>query len=474
MLLTYSAHTAAGAEPGGLPKQNQDAWAVKERLAPQQASSSSGGGGGNGGGDMALFCVFDGHGADGRAVSNHVCGGVPRLVARSPLLRPATLESCLAAAFVEANRALRASPAVDCSLSGSTGVAALLTPAGKLVVANLGDSRCVAGRLEARGSGGSGGGRGVSAVTAVALTSDHTPADAAEADRIIASGVRFVVLRAVSLLLPSCLHCAPRTLIAGADTNTHASTKQHQTQRRQGRIATYTYNDEPLGPPRVWLRDANVPGLCMTRSFGDAVAASVGVIDAPEVVTYDVTTRDRYVILMSDGVFEFIDSQEVLDLVHAAALKGHGPNEAARQLVREARARWREEEADIVDDCTAVVIYVSHPPPPAPPAAAAAAAQQQAANGFGAAAAAPPGRLQGGARSGSGSGSGGAGGAAARILGLAGRLEATLRLGGASSPAGSSSGSPAGSPAPAARGPGSGAFGSTQSKAGALSGGGRR
>ena len=211
----------------------------------------------------------------------------------------------------------------------------------------------------------------------------------------------------------------------------------------------------------------------MTRSFGDAVAASVGVIDAPEVVTYDVTTRDRYVILMSDGVFEFIDSQEVLDLVHAAALKGHGPNEAARQLVREARARWREEEADIVDDCTAVVIYVSHPPPPAPPAAAA-AAQQQAANGFGAAAAAPPGRLQGGARSGSGSGSGGAGGAAARILGLAGRLEATLRLGGASSPAGSSSGSPAGSPAPAARGPGSGAFGSTQSKAGALSGGGRR
>jgi len=36
-----------------------------------------------------------------------------------------------------------------------------------------------------------------------------------------------------------------------------------------------------LGPERVWLKDIDVPGLAMSRSFGDTVAASVGVIAIP-------------------------------------------------------------------------------------------------------------------------------------------------------------------------------------------------
>jgi serine/threonine protein phosphatase PrpC len=50
---------------------------------------------------------------------------------------------------VEANRSLRRLAAVDCDLSGSTGIAAVVTAGNKLVVANLGDSRCVAGELPA-------------------------------------------------------------------------------------------------------------------------------------------------------------------------------------------------------------------------------------------------------------------------------------------------------------------------------------
>ncbi|KAI8474496.1 MAG: phosphatase 2C-like domain-containing protein [Monoraphidium minutum] len=325
MRLTYSVHTAPGSDPGGNVKDNQDAWTVKERV---------------GGQDMALFGVFDGHGQEGKAVSHHVCAAVPRLVGRSALCKPATLDSCLTASFVEANRSLRRLPAVDCDLSGSTGIAAVVTGGGKLVVANLGDSRCVAGRIEPRGG----------KVVAVPLSSDHTPMDQAEADRILASG---------------------------------------------GRIASYMYGDEPLGPPRVWLRDLNVPGLCMTRSFGDAVAASVGVIDSPEVVSYALGPQDRYVVLMSDGIFEFMDSQEVLEMVHGLATQGHGPNEASKQLVKEARRRWQEEEPDIIDDCTAMVIHIQHGGPPAAP------------------------------------GGGGASGAAAggAVAGLAGRLEGALRLG---------------------------------------------
>lgn len=36
-----------------------------------------------------------------------------------------------------------------------------------------------------------------------------------------------------------------------------------------------------MGPERVWLKNYDVPGLAMSRSFGDQLAASVGVIAIP-------------------------------------------------------------------------------------------------------------------------------------------------------------------------------------------------
>ena len=41
-------------------------------------------------------------------------------------------------------------------------------------------------------------------------------------------------------------------------------------------------NGEPVGPARVWLKTQNIPGLAMSRSIGDLVAGSVGVIPEPE------------------------------------------------------------------------------------------------------------------------------------------------------------------------------------------------
>lgn len=39
-----------------------------------------------------------------------------------------------------------------------------------------------------------------------------------------------------------------------------------------------------LGPYRVWLKTENYPGLAMSRSIGDFVAASVGVICEPGIL----------------------------------------------------------------------------------------------------------------------------------------------------------------------------------------------
>ena len=49
-----------------------------------------------------------------------------------------------------------------------------------------------------------------------------------------------------------------------------------------GRVQSYKDDfGEPIGPLRVWIKEENVPGLAMTRSFGDLVGASVGVSPVP-------------------------------------------------------------------------------------------------------------------------------------------------------------------------------------------------
>ena len=46
-----------------------------------------------------------------------------------------------------------------------------------------------------------------------------------------------------------------------------------------GRVFPYLDEDgEQMGPFRIWIQQKNVPGLAMTRSFGDYIASTVGVI----------------------------------------------------------------------------------------------------------------------------------------------------------------------------------------------------
>lgn len=45
-------------------------------------------------------------------------------------------------------------------------------------------------------------------------------------------------------------------------------------------------NGHEYGPQRVWLKNEKVPGLAMSRSFGDLCAARAGVIQKPELRDY--------------------------------------------------------------------------------------------------------------------------------------------------------------------------------------------
>jgi serine/threonine protein phosphatase PrpC len=80
-------------------------------------------------------------------------------------------------------------------------------------------------------------------------------------------------------------------------------------------------------------------GLAMSRSFGDNVSKSVGVSCEPEIIRMKLDKRDKFVLLASDGVWEFITNQEVLQLVVPYYKEGK-LEEACDALAKLAYERW--------------------------------------------------------------------------------------------------------------------------------------
>ena len=76
--------------------------------------------------------------------------------------------------------------------------------------------------------------------------------------------------------------------------------------------------------------DQNTPGLAMSRSFGDQVAARVGVISEPgieniylEIEEFIYKKDDKFIILASDGIWEFISNIEVAKVFYFIVCKYH-------------------------------------------------------------------------------------------------------------------------------------------------------
>lgn len=140
--------------------------------------------------------------------------------------------------------------------SGSTCVSVVIV-GNKVYCANVGDSRAI---LISESNDEPG-------FTCKALSRDHKPDDEREAKRIL---------------------------------------------ENDGRIDTFKdHNGGPIGPQRVWLKNDDIPGLAMTRSFGDAVSMLAGVTAEPEVLECELTPLDKVMIIASDGVWEFISNEFV-------------------------------------------------------------------------------------------------------------------------------------------------------------------
>ena len=192
---------------------------------------------------------------------------------------------------------------VDAADSGACAVCTLCHD-GNLWVANAGDCRAVLGSVSD------------SRVTAASLSTDHKVDEPREQARIEAAG---------------------------------AYVRPGSTEGEEFCVARVY---EAKG--KTWLG----PGLCISRALGDVNAARAGVVATPEVMVHEIERDDTYLILASDGVWEFIDDEEAVQLVHAQCEAGHNADEAARWLIANAALCWQREEGNYRDDITVIVVYL--------------------------------------------------------------------------------------------------------------------
>jgi serine/threonine protein phosphatase PrpC len=95
----------------------------------------------------------------------------------------------------------------------------------------------------------------------------------------------------------------------------------------------------PLGHDVMQQLLEDIPGLAMSRSFGDQAAAEVGVNATAEITEMNLIEADKFMILASDGVWEFISNDQAVNIV-MPHYNNNSAEKAAEALIREAMKRW--------------------------------------------------------------------------------------------------------------------------------------
>lgn len=248
------------------------------------------------------FAVLDGHG--GTQVADMAKEKLHKNVLQQmrqrqvqPASRDEKIKTAIKEAFLQTDKEILAlSERKKFELVGSTCVSVILHgnpklgTALRLVVSNLGDSRAVLCR----------------AGTAVPVSEDHKPTRMDEKKRIERVGGLVLQVR-------------------GA-----------------WRVATST---NPNSMNKAARREYQ--GLAMTRSFGDMhFKRPIGLaIAEPEVQVISLSDKDLFMVLGTDGVFDVLSNQEVIDL---AMRHWREPEEAAKNIVRSAYKRGSEDNLTVM------------------------------------------------------------------------------------------------------------------------------
>lgn len=293
VLLKYACKRKAGYTTNGTVKTNQDNFMVKSQIFGLS--------------NYSVYGVFDGHGTNGHFVSkflkehfgsfftnkeNYSFSNDKDINEKKCYERLNNTYFVKQACFSADEKLKRLN--IDTKLSGSTGVM-IAHIEDKLMCFNVGDSRAI--YLN-------------DSYEPIQISIDHKPNLQEEQSRIINSG---------------------------------------------GRVSRLpNYNN--IGPYRVWQKNEDIPGLAMSRSFGDFIAKGVGVICEPDFFEINIIEKKvKCVIIASDGLYEFISNQLIAAIV-TPFIKMNDCVGASKKLVEEAYREWTK-DGMICDDITVIVLF---------------------------------------------------------------------------------------------------------------------
>ncbi|KHG17839.1 hypothetical protein F383_00505 [Gossypium arboreum] len=293
--LKYSYLSQRGYYPDALDKANQDSFCIHTPFGTNP--------------DDHFFGVFDGHGEFGAECSQFVKRKLCENLLRNNKFHVDATEAC-DAAYLTTNTQLHAD-SLDDSMSGTTAITVLVR--GRTIyVANSGDSRAVIAQKRGK------------EILAVDLSIDQTPFRVDEMERVKLCGARVLTLDQIEGLKNPDVQCWG------------------------------TEEGDDGDPPRLWVPNGMYPGTAFTRSIGDSIAETIGVVANPEIVVLELTEDHPFFVLASDGVFEFLSSQTVVDMV----AKYKDPRDACAAIVAESYRLWLQYETR-TDDITVIVVHIS-------------------------------------------------------------------------------------------------------------------
>ena len=328
-------------------------------------------------GGVGIYGVFDGHGRGGHDVSNFVKDVLPKLILSHPGFHTEDLSETLTYAFLETQKLLEHQTRLgvfNASTSGTTGTVVIFRHPDELWVAHVGDSRCVLGVRDAASG----------KLKALDITNDHKPELPGEHERIVASG---------GAVIKPPMDFNHRVYVKGQKYPGLAMS------RSLGDLVGYRHAGISCTPDVTQYKLLCSSSTALKKECGPLLGASLvmtnahpmnvgtnnqahGISDEEEELlsendedgrSEDTTVppfmnsgngsksdekeSDIFILLCSDGVWEFISSNEAVRIASKFP-KSRAPV-AAEELARVSWDRWMiEENGHVVDDITALVVHL--------------------------------------------------------------------------------------------------------------------
>ena len=298
----YGGVTRPGKNSKGLQKINQDSLVSLTNINNIK--------------DFNIFGVLDGHGVEGHNVSEFASDFIPSKIINHPEIKclsdPEEIyeklkeNNCqiITEAYLSCDEQLK-NMSFDAYNSGSTCIL-VIHIGNHIICSNVGDSRAMVAyddELE--------GDSELNYLETAQLSIDYKPEVEDERKRILSSG---------------------------------GTVEQMKNYLGQG-----------IGPYRVWAKGRDYPGLAMSRSIGDLKAKNIGIISDPGILEYELSESTKFIVVCSDGVWEFLSNETVKNYGRSFYLNNNASG-FCHQVVDQSVVEW-EKNDNVIDDITIVVAF---------------------------------------------------------------------------------------------------------------------